>query len=1177
MPRDSVVEVPDQFLLDCFAALLFRYTRQSRISLTHGAQITRYTVTGSAVVAELPRVEGPPPVRDEGCELLLDVGQQAVELHYDPALFDAVTADQLLAHLRTLTADAASAPRRPIELLRLMSDAELHTMLRQWNDTERPREDDACLHTAFVAAAGRQPAAIAVVHQGRRWTYAEVNSAANRLAHYLRTRGVGPDVRVGIYLGRSPGLLIGMLAVLKAGGAFVPIDPHHPQARVATMVSGSSCALIITDSRLAGDLDAQTTPQLLLDRDAELLAAQPPTDPEPVAGPENLCYIIHTSGSTGAPKAIALRHRGVTNNLEDLITRYGIGAADSVLALSSPSFDMSIFEFLGLTAAGGTVVIPDPDRTRDPAHWAQLIADERVTIWNSAPALLGLLTDHAEQVSSPASLPSLRLALLGGDWVPLTLPDRARHASPGMRVTVMGGATEASIHSTIFEVEDIDPAWTSIPYGRPMANQRTYILDEAAQPVPPGVAGELYLAGTGLARGYLDQPELTAERFLDWSFGEIRGERLYRTGDLARYGRDGLIELLGRIDLQVKINGHRIELGEIESVLSSHPEVQQVALATRNNQLVAYVVLSCAVAPEQLIDLAAERLPGYMVPAHVVVMDRLPLSPNGKVDRAALPAPDLDRSPWQAARTPVERVLADIVSELLDGQPIGVDDDFLFLGGDSVRAIQLVSRAKARGVVITAAQVLELRTVAALAAAAVTTQPSPSPERAAAVFDQVEEADRDELSDRYPDLVEIWPLTPLQTGILFELLLEDDDNGGSYRLQTKIELTGAPAPDRVRDACARLVARHASLRTAFVSDVADEPAQVVLSALEPPWRHVDLTHLDVADRDRALGQLLDEERGLLPDPDSPPLLRFALISLEADRALLVLTAYHLLYDGWSEGVMARELAELYAGVELPPPGDFRDYLHWLGQQDPTASIQAWQDRLSGLDGPTLLAPGLDLTEPTDMREEIIAIGRHELVPDHRLLATRSAIAQAAWAIVLGELTGRADVVFGVTVSGRPGELAGVESMVGMLINTIPMRVRLNPEQSIADLFTQLASAQVSMLAHEHLGLIDIHQAVDATRLFDTLVVCQSFPAAGPGNDALGLGKIHTSGIGNYPLTLLVEMERLIVQYDARCHDAEGVVAIAERFREVAAQLTAGAYRTDLALPLAAPAARPGHA
>jgi amino acid adenylation domain-containing protein len=360
--------------------------------------------------------------------------------------------------------------------------------------------------------------------------------------------------------------------------------------------------------------------------------------------PGDLCYVIHTSGSTGEPKPIALCHQGVANNVADLNSRYEVGPGDAVLALSSPSFDMSVYEFLGMTAAGGTVVVPETGRAHDVAHWAELLDAHRVTVWNSAPALLDLLVGHLEQ-HPPAGPLGLRLALLGGDWIGVRLPDRLRALAPGARFIALGGATEASIHSTLFEVQCTDPAWTAIPYGRPMANQRTYILDEARRPVPVGVAGELYLAGDGLARGYLDRPDQTRQRFCQWSYGEVAGERLYRTGDLARFRSDGVIELLGRADSQVKIQGVRVELGEVEAVLRRHPGVQDAVAAAPgptdgDRQLVGYVVPREGPAPtaEDLHAHAARWLPAVMVPARFLVLDTLPLSPNGKVDRRALRA-----------------------------------------------------------------------------------------------------------------------------------------------------------------------------------------------------------------------------------------------------------------------------------------------------------------------------------------------------------------------------------------------------------------------------------------------------------------------------------------------------------------------------------------------------------
>ncbi|MBW1599819.1 amino acid adenylation domain-containing protein, partial [Streptomyces sp. JJ38] len=741
-------------LLAAFAAVLHRYTGQDAFSFAVSPgpsgrvtpRVTSYRVAADATLAGLSRQASGQAGRT-GADayefaLALPAGEPGAggapsppltaELHYDPALFDAGTMDRLLASYRTLLADGLARPGHPVARLRLLPEAELHRMLVEWNATEAELPHEVCLHSAFERAVGRAPEAVALVDGVRHWTYREINTAANRLAHHLRGLGIGPDRRVGICLYRSPDLLVAVLGTLKAGGAYVPLDPEYPRQRLAAMTTGSSCAAIVSRTGPAGRLPAPESragaPLVLLDRDTPLLARYPQDDPVGGAGPEDLAYVIHTSGSTGAPKPIAVRHRGVMNNLADLNSRFSVGPGDRALALSSPSFDMSVYEFLGLTLAGGTVIIPEPGRAGDPEHWAGLLTEHRVTVWNSAPALLGLTVEHLESTGSPP-LDSLRLALLGGDWIPVSLPDRIRAFAPNLRFVALGGATEASIHSTLHEVESADPAWTSIPYGRPMANQRAYILDTSLQPVPPGVPGELHLAGMGLARGYLDQPERTAERFLDWSCGEVSGERLYRTGDVARYGPDGLIELLGRRDFQVKLRGLRVEPGEVEAVLRGHHTVKEAVVAAPKDgagerRLIAWVTARPGRTPDpgELREHAGRALPGFMVPAAVVALDALPLTANGKVDRGALPAPTdpagAGSAPHTAPATETESVVAAVFAQVLRLERVGTETGFLALGGNSLQALRAVNRlSKHFGFRVNVRLLYEGRTVGAVASA----------------------------------------------------------------------------------------------------------------------------------------------------------------------------------------------------------------------------------------------------------------------------------------------------------------------------------------------------------------------------------------------------------------------------------------------------------------------------
>ncbi|MDQ0989107.1 amino acid adenylation domain-containing protein [Streptomyces sp. V3I7] len=727
-------------LLACFTALGFRYTGQTAFAVTTapGASVG-VTVDGDATLSSLAHAvrasaaggpstvafhtgagashadgseagtDGGAPV-GEGHELALyvhrDAGRLDAEVHYDESLFDAATARHVLGHYTKLLTAALAAPDQAIATLALLTPDEQHTILVDWNATATDLAYEGCLHHRFEERAALSPDAVALVHGAERWSFARIDTAANQLARHLRQSGVAPGTRVGLCLDRSSDLLVSLLAVLKTGAAYVPLDPGYPAQRLATMVEGAGCVAMVSRSDLAANLGAAVdtghTPLVLVDRDAHLIDAQTPERPDIHVTPDDLCYVIFTSGSTGRPKPIALRHRGVLNNLADLNTRYGVGPGDSVLALSSPSFDMSVYELVGMPLAGGTVVLPDRERIKDPAHWAELLTAHGVTVWNSAPALLDLLTAHAEQDGATA-FPALRLAMLGGDWIPVTLPDRVRRIAPDLRFIALGGATESSIHSTLYEVMDTDPSWTSIPYGRPMANQRTYILDPAGHPVPVGVPGDLHLAGIGLAQGYLNQPERTAERFLDWSHGPVTSERLYRTGDLARYRRDGQIELLGRMDFQVKVNGLRIELGEVEARLREHPEVKDAVVAAQpdavgDRQLVGYVVLRepAALDSAGLRCYLGELLPAYMVPAAMVVLDSLPLSANGKLDRKALPAPEeaaeAAADAGDAPRGPWEQRIAEVWQQTLGVADISRDADFFALGGDSMKAVRSIGK-----------------------------------------------------------------------------------------------------------------------------------------------------------------------------------------------------------------------------------------------------------------------------------------------------------------------------------------------------------------------------------------------------------------------------------------------------------------------------------------------------
>ncbi len=575
----------------------------------------------------------------------VDTDGAVVDVVFRADLFDADTIDRMLGHYRTMLEAVVREPDRPVTTLPMLTDREWQNIV-EWNDTGRGFPADSCLHELVESHTehgehSENGDATAVVCGQRVLSRAELEASANRLAHRLRELGVGPETIVGVCLPRSAELVVAILGILKAGGAYLPLDPDYPPQRLRLMLDDAGCATVVTDQAPPSGLG--DTGATLVCVDSDELANYPTYRPEVAVGPENLAYVIYTSGSTGDPKGIALQHRGAVNNFTDFNDRFGVSSGDNVLSVSSPSFDASVYDILGMLAAGGTVVLPEPELVRDPPAWARLMRDHEVTVWHSAPALLELLVDYVEHASDAAPR-HLRLALLGGDWIPVGLPNRLWRVAPGARFISLGGATEASMDSTIFPVERVDPGWTSIPYGRPMANQRVYVLDRHHQPVPVGVPGKLYLAGTGLARGYLNRPELTAERFVWHTFHDGSTERLYQTGDVVRYGRDGLLELLGRRDFQVKIYGLRIELGEIEAVLRRHEAVASAVVVAPGvpgrTRLAAYVTPSSesGVSGPELRQWLGELLPAHMVPRTITTLDRLPTTPNGKVDRRALVA-----------------------------------------------------------------------------------------------------------------------------------------------------------------------------------------------------------------------------------------------------------------------------------------------------------------------------------------------------------------------------------------------------------------------------------------------------------------------------------------------------------------------------------------------------------
>ncbi|WP_405167764.1 non-ribosomal peptide synthase/polyketide synthase [Nocardia sp. NBC_01499] len=1573
-----------------------------------------------------------------------------LRLEYRTDVFDRPTAEAIAVRFLRILRQVVSDPNIAVGSIDILGADERELVLRRWNDTTVD-VPDVTLDELFEAQVAATPDTVAVVCADTELSYRELDARASQLARVLISRGVGPDTIVAVALPRSADLIVALLAVLKAGGGYLPIDPAYPSDRLEFILADAAPVIVLTDHATANTVPHNATPHLYLDttevRDCAGL------DRVMAVRPQDLAYVIYTSGSTGIPKGVGIMHRNVVSLVAQA---WATSPDDRVLMHSSIAFDASTYEIWPALCGGATLVVAGEQRS-DLVEITGLIASRSVTKMFATPPLLSALVEHVESLSEQP-FESLKQVNTGADTLTSALVAALKAKCGVDRVDNLYGPTEATVDVTAYVTPE-DGLDAAVPIGVPVANARVFVLDPWLMPVPVGVAGELYVAGAQLARGYHGRTGLTAARFVANPF-DPSGGRLYRTGDVVRWNVLGQLEFAGRIDDQVKIRGFRVEPGEVETVLAQHPSVTQAVVVARDTggskQLIGYVVADRAsdeLDGGEVRQFAAERLPDFMVPTVVLVIDSVPLTASGKLDRKALPDPELSSSAeYRAPRTDQEQVLAGVFAEVLGVEKVGVDDSFFELGGDSIRSIQVVSRARELGVEISPREVFEHRTAAALAAVAVTrevtapvlaefagagvgwmpllpvarfvrelgagfnsftqsltldlpvgidraglvatlaavidrhdvlrsrlvddergaglevapkgavdlgqllyrvemtaveqqdgdkaaaivaqvsaaaerlapaegvmvqfvwfdagptragwlsivahhlvvdgvswrillpdlasawhevsagmsprlagtgtsmrrwahglVEQATGPERVAelswwssildgpdpilgsraldpavdvmATVDHVQvqipvsvtepllttlpavfhggvedgllaalaaavsrwrddrgslaesvlirleghgreedtvpgadlsstvgwftsmfpvrlaasatewdqlcaggpaagslvksvkeqlravpdkgigygllrylnpetavvlqqystgqvgfnylgrvtsmdllpqrlrgagwtpaaevgqlitpldpampamsvlnvnmlvvdtaegpvlqavfaaptgvlaETEIQELADlwrsaamglaqhataagaggltpsdvlmplgqseievleaRYPGLVDVWPLTSMQSGLLFHQELAGS-GFDAYHMQVVFGLAGRVDPRRMREAGQGLLDRYPNLRVGFVSGAHGDPVQVVIDGVELPWRVVDLRDTDESARDATLQRLLIEDQNTHFDVTVPPLLRLTLAVLADERSELVFTAHHVLMDGWSLPLLIRDLFGLYgSGGEatvLPQPPAFKEFLKWLGEHDSHAGVQAWTRELEGVREPTLLADktgaivgGVERVEVPLPPETALALSRRATA----LGITLNTVVQASWGILLAKSTGRHDVITGVTVSGRPPVLAGVDSMVGLFINTVPVRVRFGPRDTLTDLLTGLQARQVALLDHHHIGLVDIHQATGLNVLFDTLIGFESYPV-----DQAGIGAAAaTSGVAitdirpktpsHYPLTVVANAAptlSLHFEYRTDSFDRSTVDAMAARFVRILQQV-----------------------
>jgi amino acid adenylation domain-containing protein len=867
---------------------------------------------------------------------------------------------------------------------------------------------------------------------------------------------------VGICLERGPELVVAILAVLKAGGAYVPLDPAYPAERLAFMLADSGAPLLLTRLPLAGGLPPHAAEVVCLDADRERIEAESAQAPAAGVLPENLAYVIYTSGSTGRPKGVLVQHGSLSNLLSATREAFGVGEGDVMPALASYAFDIWLFEALLPLTAGAAVRLVERERVLDVPALLEEIAD--ATLVHAVPALMRQLV-HAERETP--RLGRLRRAFVGGDRVPADLLAEMREALPAAETHVLYGPTEGTILASTHPVP-ADGIVYGHPIGRPLGNVRLYVCDALGSPQPAGVPGELLIGGAGVARGYLGRAGLTAERFVPDPFGAEPGARLYRTGDRARWRMDGTLEFLGRTDFQVKIRGFRIEPGEIEAVLSAHAEVREARVlvwedALGEQRLVAYVVGGADA--DELREHLRRSLPDYMVPAAFVALDALPLTPNGKLDRKALPAPDLASAGgrYVAPRTPTEEVLAGIWAEVLRLERVGVEESFFELGGHSLLAIRVVSRVRdVFAVELPLRALFEGPTVAELAG-------------------RVEEMRRAGLPVLPPvvpaERTGALPLSFAQERLWFIDRMEP--GSAVYNMPVARRLGGVLDVAALERSLGEIIRRHEALRTTF-TEVDGSPVQVIAPFDGFALPVEDLSELGEADREAEVGRRAREEARRAFDLSAGPLFRAVLLRLGEEDHVLLLSMHHIVSDGWSMGVLFRELSALYQayreGGESPLPElavQYADYAVWQREQLAgdvlDRQLTHWKERLAG--APELLDLPTDhprpavqtfrgaherVQLPAEVLERLRALGRHEG-------ATLYMVVLSMFQVLLSKYSGSDDIVVGTPIAGRGrGE---VEGLIGFFINTLVLRTDLSGDPSFRELLGRVR--EVTLGAYEH--------------------------------------------------------------------------------------------------------------
>jgi amino acid adenylation domain-containing protein len=1121
----------------------------------------------------------------EPCAILIHInignkdkdGILELEWIYQVEKFSEVDIKKIHQGLSNILSDALSNPGKKISEIELLSEQEKHQVLYEFNDTEMDYPKDKAIHELFEDQVEKTPDNIALhgcmiawMHGGvvtdersrpgeECLNYRELNAKVNGLARTLREKGIKPDIPAAIMIEPSQEMIIGMLAILKAGGAFLPIDHKIPMDRIIYILEESEARFILTREEL---LEGISTGSEIVPIDQADIYSELQENPGPVNGPHDVAYIIYTSGSTGKPKGVVVEHNSLINLCSWHNRYYTVTASDRATKYAGPSFDASAWEVFPYLVIGASIYIVPEEIKLDIEKLSRYYEDNKITI-------SFLPTQMCEQFMAVDSF-SLRVLLTGGDKLKTFI-------KKNYRLYNNYGPTENTVCATSYPVT----GWSSnISIGGPIANNQVYILDRNDNLQPIGIPGELCIGGDSLARGYLNNPELTFEKFclrrpggalfeknappepprknflLNYSdtqktlIGSDKDHMqscnhatmqltpphshhstthhspltIYRTGDLARWMPDGNIEFLGRINHQVKIRGYRIELGEIENQLLRIEGIKEAVVIDRedtpgNKYLCAYLVPGKPIDIHSIKERLSKDLPAYMIPAHFVRLEEIPINPNGKIDRKRLPTPGIKGTAYIPPTNEIEQALADIGSEVLGIDKIGIDDNFFQTGGDSIKAILISSRLQKRHLSVQVNDFFLYPTIRQLA---------PQVKKIQRIIDQETVTGEEELTPiqkiSIPDLERItaqikenigedmeiqwiYPLSPLQKTMLYYSL--SGANQEVFFIQIVLPWYGDIESSHLEASLDKLVERHDVLRTIFLYEGLEEPLQIVLKHRKIEFNYEDISGMEEEEKISYLEKCRERDikRGF--DLRKDILVRVWLFREGMDSYYLVWSNHYLTTDGWSTGILFHDLLQIYEGireskdVELGPVSPYRNYIAWLGEQDQSAAFGYWQGYLAGYEHQGDLVPTIpgkslnDIEYEYDFKEYIFYIGEEEIDCIKQLAsrceATLNVAFQTLWGLLLQKYNNRDDVVFGAVVSGRPPGIENIEHMAGLLINTVPVRVKSHPGQNFSQLLKNMQQNSTAAKSYEYLQFTQILAGCGLKEnIIDNLMTFQNF-------------------------------------------------------------------------------------